>query len=88
MSEVDLASAATHGGAALAASGGVAAFMRWLAGKEAQSVATELALLRNDVTALTKLMEKHADLGERVALLERDVKAAHERLDGKRGTRR
>jgi ABC-type Fe3+ transport system substrate-binding protein len=87
LSDIDLASVATHGGAVLAASGSVAGFMRWLAGKEAQSVATELALLRNDVTALTKLMEKHADLGERVALLERDVKAAHERLDGKRRQR-
>ena len=78
---------ATHGGTGVAAAGIVAGFMRWLAGKEAGEVATKLALLEQKLDALGKVMEKHADLGERVALLEASVKAAHERLDGKRSKR-
>lgn len=84
----DLANIATHGGVAVAASGGVGAFMKWLQGREAESVRTELALLRQELTGLAKTLEKHADLGERVALLERDIKAMHERLDGERKARR
>lgn len=84
----DLASIATHGGVAVAASGGMGAFMRWIQGREAESVRTELALLRQELNALTKIMEKHSDLGERVALIERDVIALHERMDGKRAQRK
>lgn len=101
MSDLDpsaIDGAALHIGGAATASAIGAAIMNWLRGRDAraasqraadesQRVATELALLRNDLTAVLKSLEKHEGLGERVALLERDMKACHERLDGKRGKR-
>ena len=83
----DMATLATTGGAAVSSSALVAAFMRWLSGREAAEVRTQLALVQQKLDQVAQTLEKHADLGERVALLEASVKALHARLDGKRGRR-
>ena len=78
---LDIANIATHGGTAILGAGGVGAFMRWLSGKEAQEVSTQLALMAQKIDQLVMAAAKTEGLGERVALLEAAVKAAHERLD-------
>lgn len=79
----DYIAIATHAGSGVGGAGIVAALMRWVAGKEAGELRTEMALMRQKLDDVAKVLEKHADLGERVALLEASVKAAHERLDGR-----
>ncbi len=69
------------GGPAIVGSTGVAAFMRWVQGKDAQNVATQLALMRQQLDQLVASAAKHETAGERIALLEQDVKALHERVD-------
>lgn len=78
---------ATTAGTAIGSSGLVAAFMRWVAGREAGQVATRLAVIEEQLKTLTAALDRHGELGERVALLEQSVKAVHERLDGRRGKR-
>lgn len=59
-------------GPAVIGSGGVAAFMRWVQGKDAQNVATQLALMRQQLDHLAASFAKHENIGERMALLEQD----------------
>ena len=74
-------SLSTHGGVGI----GAAALTTWLgrffASKEQQQIATQLALLSQKMDALSVAVEKHADLGERVGMVEASAKRAHERLD-------
>jgi len=76
-----LIKASTHLGAGAGGAGIVAWLSRMFQARESQAVATELALLRNDVTTLAKALERHEALGERVALLEASLRALHERFD-------
>lgn len=91
MADPDTTDGLMKAGTHIVAGGGGAGLVAWLSrlfqAKESQAVATELALLRNDVTNLAKALERQAGLGERVALLEASVRAAHERIDGKRRSR-
>jgi len=84
----DLMSLGTHGGVGALAAAITTAVSRIFAGKEAQAVTTKLAVIEEQLKNLTAAIEKHGELGERVALLEQSVKALHERFDGKRGPRR
>lgn len=98
MADIDAANVAVAGGASIISSGGAAALVRWLAGRERdrekaeernerEAVRTQLALVQQKLDHVASALEKHAALGERVALLEAAVKALHERVDGKRGRR-
>lgn len=74
----------TTAGTALGSSGLVAGFMRWIAGREAQEVATRLAVMEEQLKTLVQALNKHGDLGERMALVEQSLKAVHDRMDGRR----
>ncbi len=95
MDASDPLSVATHGATALVSGGGGAWLINWLRGRaereaqeraalEAANLRQQLALLQQKLDSMAVVLERHASLGERVALLEASVKAAHERLDGKR----
>lgn len=72
----------THPGTVAGGTGAaVMAFMRWLQGKEAQSVATQLALINQRLEQVTLALQKHEGLGERLALAEQTIKALHSRMD-------
>ena len=81
----DLADTAVQAATHIAAGGGGAGVVAWLSrmfqARESQAVATELALLRNDVNNLTKKIEKHENVNERLALCESSLKALHARID-------
>jgi len=61
-------------------SGGVAALMRWFAGKEAQALSTQIALMSAKIDALVISSAKHDTIGERVALLEQECAAIRREL--------
>jgi TolA-binding protein len=42
---------------------------------------TQLAVMQQQLGTLEKLLEKHSDLGERLALQEQSTKALHARMD-------
>lgn len=42
---------------------------------------TQLAVMQQQLGTLEKLLEKHADIGERLALQEQATKALHARMD-------
>lgn len=84
----------THTGVGALAAALTTAVSRFFTGREAaeaakasQEVSTRLAVIEEQLKTLTSGLGKHAELGERVALLEQSTKALHERLDGKRGRR-
>lgn len=77
----------TSGGVGVLAAAITASISRFFAGKEAQGVATKLAVIEEQLKTLTSELKRHGEIGERVALLEQSVKALHERFDGKRGRR-
>ena len=85
--ELDLVKLGTHAATGMGGAGVVAAFMRWVAGRESQEVATRLALIEQKLDMLMKESAKHDGLSERVALMEASLRAVHDRLDGKRGKR-
>ena len=78
---LDVTVLASHGIPAVASAGGVAAFMRWLAGKEAQEVSTKLALMAQKLDQLVESATKHEKNGERIALLEQSVRNLNDRVD-------
>lgn len=78
---IDIAGLASHGGTAILGAGGVGALMRWLSGKEAQAVSTQLALMEQKIDQLVAGSEKADSMREDVALLKQTVKALHERVD-------
>lgn len=80
----DMVALGTHGGVGVVAGGIVGFLSRLVQSRESQEVATRLALIEQQLASMAKSLEMLGGLAERVALLERDVKAAHERLDGKR----
>lgn len=82
-----MTSVATHGVGAIGSGSLGAWLMNLFRSKSEREVATQLALLRNDMDRVLKVIEKHDAIAERVALLEASVKAVHARLDGKRGKR-
>lgn len=84
---MDMAALGTHGGVGVVAGGLVGFLSRLVQSRESQEVATRLALIEQQLTTVAESLKAQAGLAERVALLERDVKAAHERLDGKRRPR-
>jgi len=93
MADLDTTDGLIRTGTHLVAGGGGAGLVAWLSrffrAKEQQAVATELALLRRDLEGLSKQLEKHENINERVALLEQSVKALHSRFDDVvRGARR
>lgn len=84
----------THAGVGGLAAAITTAIARIFAGRERdeevkakQEVATRLAVIDEKLGHVQSALDKVGDVGERVALLERDVKALHERLDGERGKR-
>ncbi len=79
---------ATHGGVGLAGAGGVGAFMRWMQGREALNVATQLALMSQKIDQLMAQSEKHETMAERLALVEQKAAAAHSRIDDLQSRRR
>jgi hypothetical protein len=85
MSDPDSTDALMKAGTHILAGGGtgglVAWASHWLKSKESQAMTTELALLRNDVNGLSKSLEKHANVNERLALVESSLKALHNRMD-------
>lgn len=84
----DLQAIGTHTGVGALAAAITTAVARVFAGRESQEVATRLALIEQKLDDIRKDSEKHDGMSERLALLERDVHAMHERLDGKRGKSR
>lgn len=96
MADPDMTDGLIRTGTHLVSGGGGAGLAVWLSrlfqAKESQAMATELALLRNDVNGLTKALDKHANVNERLALVESSLKALHARMDdiepsSKRGRR-
>lgn len=83
----DLAALGTHGGVGVLAGGLVGFLSRLVQSRESQEVATRLALIEQQLAGMAKSLEHLAGLAERLALLERDVQALHQRLDSKRGKR-
>lgn len=77
----DLVTLATHGGVGLASAGGVGAFLKWVAGKEAQEVSTRLALMEQKLEQILMSQQRHESFGERLALAEAKALRAHERID-------
>lgn len=70
-----------HVGSGVGGAGLVGFAMRYLWGREQTETATRLALIEEKLTRLLETQEKHNGFGERLALVEQAVKAAHERLD-------
>lgn len=84
----ELSQLGSHGGVALLGGGLATWLQRFFASKEQQRIAITLELLSQKLDALAKSVEKHSDLGERVALLEASAKAFHARLDSFEAKRR
>lgn len=80
----DAASIVGHGVGAVTSGGLGAWLMNWLRSKGERDVATQLALLRNDMNRVLESLAKAEKLAERVALLESSVSAVHARLDGRK----
>ena len=90
MADLDMGA---HGGPIAAAAAAFATALttwasRFFKAREQQAVATELALLRQELTALAKQIEKHENVNERLALVEASLKAMHERFDAVEKSRR
>ncbi len=81
MSDDVLAEVAKIGGPAVLGAGGVGAFLRWIAGKEAQEVSTRLALMEQKLDQLVTSSLKHESNGERVAVLEQGFETLRDRMD-------
>ena len=72
----------THPGTVAGGSGiTVAAIFRWLQGREARELSTQIALMQQKLDAMAVAMEKHSGMGERLALAEQSLKALHSRMD-------
>lgn len=80
----DLTGVITTGATGLGSAGAVGLMVRWLFGKQQAEVGTRLAVIEQQLAQLVASAQKHDGLGERVALLEASMKAAHERLDGRK----
>lgn len=80
----DLTNLVTTGATGLGSAGAVGLMVRWLFGRQQAEVSTRLAVIEQQLTQLVAAAQKHDGLGERVALLEASMKAAHERLDGRK----
>ncbi len=78
---LDLVTLGTHGGTAAGTGLLVTWVSRFFASKEQQQIATQLALLAQKLDSLSVSVDKHADLGERVGMVEASAKRSHERLD-------
>lgn len=78
---LDFTTLGTHGGIGLGAAGLATWLQRFFASREAASVSVQLALLTQKVDNIAESVEKHANMGERLALAEASVKAAHLRID-------
>jgi hypothetical protein len=55
--------------------------MRWLQGKEAETVTTKLALMEQKLDTLVTNAARTDSMREDVALLKQTVKALHDRVD-------
>lgn len=84
----DLATTATQVVTGVGGATGVGLFMKWLQGREAAKLETQLALLMQKVDSIAENQKKHDSFGERLALVEQKLTAAWERLDGRRGARK
>lgn len=78
---IDIASLATHGGTGIAGATMVGAFMRWLAGKEANAAREEFILLRQDVKRLIEDVGEHKKVFADVVTTMNAVKALGEKFD-------
>ena len=77
----DFVALATHAGTGVAGAGVVGAFLKWVAGKEAQEVSTRLALMEQKLEQILASQTRHESFGERLALAEAKAIRAHERID-------
>lgn len=69
----DLITIGTHGGVGVGSGVLVAFLTRFFASKESQEVASKLAVIEQQLETLTKTLDAHAELGERVAALEEAI---------------
>lgn len=84
----DLVAVGTHVATGLGGAGAVGTLLRWMQSREARNVETTLAVLVEKVNQIAESQRKHENFGERLALVEQSLKAAHIRLDGVQPERR
>lgn len=84
----DMAAVGTHVVTGLGGAGAVGALLRWFQGREASRMETTLAVLVSKVDQIADNQKKHDNFGERLALVEQAVKAAHDRVDSLQNDRR